>query len=151
MPGQASRGGGIGEEAARFRELLVARLQFRHGLAHALGIFELEGDEAVAPLGMRVADQRVKGGVIPREFRIAPSGGMFEKKLARGAGESRQELDQMARRAFECVSPGREQIEGERHGREQVRREPLRVDQRADLPVGSLAPGAVWAISNPRP
>src|SRR5580704_8226162 len=34
--------------------------------------------------------------MIGREFRIAAPGGMFEDKLARGAGESRQQLDQIA-------------------------------------------------------
>ena len=110
--GPERRGGGIGEEAARVREFGVARFQFRHGLAHALGIFDLEGDEAVAALAIRVADQRVEGRVVGREFRVAAAGRMFEEELARGAGEGRQQLDQIARRAFECVPPGREQIEG---------------------------------------
>lgn len=68
---------------------------------------------------------------------------MFEEKLAREAGKSRQELDQIARGAFGCVPPGRKQIEGERHGRQEVRREPLRVDERADLAIGSLASGGM--------
>jgi hypothetical protein len=76
-------------------------------------------------------------------------GRMFEEELARGAGESRQQLDQIARRAFESVPPGRQQIEGEGHGSKQVRPQPLRVDERADLPVGSLAPGGM-AISGVR-
>ena len=43
--------------------------------------------------------------------------------------------------AFGSVPPGGEQIEGERHARQKVRREPLRVDQCADLAICSLAPG----------
>jgi hypothetical protein len=70
--GPESRGGGIGKEAARVREFDVARLQFRHGLPHGFGIFDFEGDEAVAALEIRVADQRVEGGVVAGEFRIAP-------------------------------------------------------------------------------
>ena len=66
--GPERRGGGIGEEAACLREFGVARFQFRHGLAHALGKFDLEGDEAVAALAIRVADQRVEGGIIARVF-----------------------------------------------------------------------------------
>jgi hypothetical protein len=69
--GPESRGGGIGKEVAPFREFGVARFQFRHGLAHALGIFDFEGDEAVPPLEIRVAEQRVEGGKVAREFRIA--------------------------------------------------------------------------------
>jgi len=68
---------------------------------------------------------------------------MFEEKLARGAGERRQQLDQIARGAFECVPPGGDQIEGERHGREQICGQPLRVDQRANLTIGGLAPGGM--------
>ena len=68
---------------------------------------------------------------------------MFEEKLARGAGESRQQLDQIARGAFECVPPGGEQIELQGHAQQEVCREPLRVDQRADFAVGSLAPGGM--------
>jgi len=71
----------------------VARFQFRHGLAHALGVFDLEGDEAVAALAIGIADQRVKSGIVARVFRIAAAGGMFEEELMRGAGESRQQLD----------------------------------------------------------
>ena len=41
------------------------------------------------------------------------------------------------------MAPGREQIEGERHGGEQVCRHPFLVDQRADLAIGSLAPGGM--------
>jgi hypothetical protein len=52
--GPERRGGGIGKEAARVREFGVARFQFRHGLAHALGKFDLEGDEAVAALAIRI-------------------------------------------------------------------------------------------------
>ena len=37
--GPERRGGGIGKEAARVREFGVTRFQFRHGLAHAFGIF----------------------------------------------------------------------------------------------------------------
>jgi hypothetical protein len=69
-----TRGGGIGKEAARVREFGVARFQFRHGLAHAFGKFDLEGDEAVPPMAIRVADQSVEGGKIGREFRIAAAG-----------------------------------------------------------------------------
>jgi hypothetical protein len=71
---------------------------------------------------------------------------MFEEELMRGAGESRQQLDQIARRALECVPPGRQQIDGQGHGREQVCREPLCVDQRADFPIGSLAPGGMGDV-----
>jgi hypothetical protein len=77
--GTESRGGGLGKEVARVRELVVARLQFRHGLAHALGIFDLEGDEAVPAMAIRVADQRVEGRVIGCEFWIAAAGRMFEE------------------------------------------------------------------------
>jgi hypothetical protein len=73
-----------------------------------------------------------------RKFRVTAAGRMFEKELARGAGESRQQLDQIARGAFEGVPPGREQIEGKRHARQEVRREPLRIDERADFSVGSF-------------
>jgi hypothetical protein len=58
--------------------------------SHAFEILDLKGDEAVAALGMRVADQGVEGGVIARIFWVAAAGGMFEEKLARRAGESRQ-------------------------------------------------------------
>jgi hypothetical protein len=58
---------------------------------------------------------------------------MFEEELARGAGESRQQFDQIARRAFECVPPRGEQIERQGHARQEVRRQPLRVDERADF------------------
>jgi hypothetical protein len=74
----------------------VAGFQFRHGLAHALGIFDFKGDEAVAPLAIRVADQCVESRVVSREFWVAAAGGMFEEELARGAGEGRQQLDQIA-------------------------------------------------------
>src|SRR3982074_1387509 len=87
--------------------------------------------------------QRVEGGVIAREFRIAAAGGMFEEELARGAGEGWQELDQIARRAFEWVPPGREQIERQGHVRQEICRQPLRVDERADLAIGSLTPGGM--------
>ena len=50
----------LAKEAARVRKFIVARFQFRHGLAHALRIFELEGDEAVAAMAIRVTDQGVK-------------------------------------------------------------------------------------------
>jgi len=95
--GPECHGGGIGEEAARGRELGVARFQFRHGLAHALRIFDLEGDEAVAAMAIRVTDQRVESRVVGREFWVAPSGRMFEVELARGAGEGWRQLDQIAR------------------------------------------------------
>jgi hypothetical protein len=36
--------------AACVREFSAARFQFRHALAHAFGIFDLEGDEAVATM-----------------------------------------------------------------------------------------------------
>jgi hypothetical protein len=39
------------------------------------------------------------------------------------------------------VPPGYQQVEGERHGREQVCRKPPRVDKCADLAVGSLPVG----------
>jgi hypothetical protein len=58
--------------------------------------------------------------------------GGLEEELARGAGKGRQQLDQIARRAFERVPPGRKQIEGERHRREQVCGQPFLVNQRAD-------------------
>ena len=51
-------------------------------------------------------------------FRVAAARRMFEEELVRGAGEGWQQLDQIARGAFEGVPPGREQIERERHGRE---------------------------------
>jgi hypothetical protein len=54
-----------------------------------------------------------------------------------------QQLDQIARRAFGCVPPGRQQIERQGHARQEVRREPLRIDERADFAVGSLAPGGM--------
>ena len=38
------------------------------------------------------------------------------------------------------MPPGRQQVEGERHGRKQVCRQPLRVDQRANFPIGGLTP-----------
>ncbi len=41
---------------------------------------------------------------------------MFEEELARRAGEPWQQLDQIARRAFECVPPWGEKIEGKGHG-----------------------------------
>ena len=119
-------GGVIGKEAARVREFGVARLQFRHGLTHAFGIFDFEGDEAVTAADIRITDQGVEGRVVARELRIAAAGGMLEEKLARGAGEGWQEFKEIARGAFERVPPGRQQIEGERHGREQVRRESAR-------------------------
>ena len=62
---------------------------------------------------------------------------MFEEELMRGAGEGGQ------RRAFEGVPPGRQQIEGERHAGKEVCRQPLRVDERADFVIGSLAPGSM--------
>jgi len=65
---------------------------------------------------------------------------MFEEELACGAGKSGQQLAEIAGGAFEGLHPGREQIEGERHGREEVRREPLRVDHCADFAIGRLAP-----------
>jgi hypothetical protein len=68
---------------------------------------------------------------------------MFEEELARRAGESRQQLDQIARGAFQCVPPGREQVERQGHARQEVCRQPIRVDQRADLAIGSLAPGGM--------
>ena len=46
---------------------------------------------------IRIADHRVEGGVVAGELRVAAPGGMFEEELARGAGESRQQLDQIAR------------------------------------------------------
>src|ERR1700730_10537635 len=113
--GPERRGGGVGKKAARLREFSVARFQFRHGLAHALGIFDLEGDEAVTALAIGIADQGVEGGMIAREFWVAAAGGMFEEKLARGAGERWQQLDQIARRAFDGVPPGREQVERQGH------------------------------------
>jgi hypothetical protein len=79
----------------------VARFQFRHGLAHVLGKFDLEGDEAVAALAIGVPDQRVEGRVVTRKLQVAAPGRMFEEELARGAGESRQQLDQIARGAFQ--------------------------------------------------
>jgi hypothetical protein len=94
--GPESRDGGSGQEAARVRELVVTRLQLRHGLARALGIFELEGDEAVPALDIGVANQGVEGGVVACEFWIAAPGRMFEEKLARGAGEGWQHLNQVA-------------------------------------------------------
>jgi energy-coupling factor transporter ATP-binding protein EcfA2 len=135
------RGGGIDEEAACVREVVVAWFQFRHGLAHALGIFDLEGDEAVAAREIRVADQRVEGGVVAGEFRIAAAGRMFEKKLRGVSGERWQQLTEIAGSALGYLHPGRQQIEGEGHGREQVCREPLRIDQRANFAIGGLAPG----------
>ena len=78
----------VWKEVARVREFGVARLQFRHGLAHALGIFDLKGDEAVAAMDIRVADQRVEGRKIAREFRVAAAGGMFEEELARGGSRN---------------------------------------------------------------
>jgi hypothetical protein len=49
----------------------VARLQFRHGLAHAFGIFDLERDEAVVALAIGVADQRVEGRVVDtKQIRV---------------------------------------------------------------------------------
>src|ERR1700730_1463547 len=68
---------------------------------------------------------------------------MFEEKLARRGGERRQQLDQIARRAFEYVPPVGEEIERQGHAGKEVCREPLRVDQRADLAIGSLAPGGM--------
>ena len=94
--GPERRGGGIGEEAACVREFVVARFQFRHGLAHALGIFDLEGDEAGAALAIGIADQGVEGGVVGRELRVAASGGMFEEKLRRVSGERWQQLTEIA-------------------------------------------------------
>ncbi len=44
---------------------------------------------------------RFEGGKVGRKFRIAAAGGMFEEELARGAGEGRQQLDQIARGAFQ--------------------------------------------------
>ena len=38
-------------------------------------------------------------------------------------------------------APGRKQIERERHARQEICRQPLRVNERADLAIGSLAPG----------
>ena len=38
------------------------------------------------------------------------------------------------------MPPGREQIERQGHARQEICRQPLRVDQRADFAVGSLAP-----------
>jgi hypothetical protein len=46
--------------AACVREFGAARFQFRHGLVHAFGIFDLEGDEAVATMEIPVADQPSK-------------------------------------------------------------------------------------------
>ena len=85
--GPERRGGGVDIEVARVREFGVARLQFRQGLAHAFGIFDLEGDEAVAALAIGVADQRVERRVVARVFWVAAAGRMFEEELARGAGE----------------------------------------------------------------
>jgi hypothetical protein len=50
--------------------------------------------------------------------------------------------------AFGCVPAGREQIERERHARQEICRQPLRVDKRADLPIGSFAPrdGAISGV-----
>ena len=61
--------------------------------------------------------------------------------LPGGASEGRQQLQEAAGGAFECVHPGRQQIERHGDARQQIRREPLLVDQRADLPIGDLAPG----------
>jgi hypothetical protein len=87
--GPQCRGGGIGKVAACFRKIVVARLQFRHGLAHALGLFDFEGDEAVPALAIGIADQGVEGGVIARELWVAPARRMFEEKLRRVSGECR--------------------------------------------------------------
>src|ERR1700736_703425 len=76
--GPERRGGGLGEEAACVREIGVAPFQIPHGLAHALGIFYLEGDETVTAMEIRVAEQRVEGGKVAREFQIAAAGRMFE-------------------------------------------------------------------------
>ena len=139
--GPEGRGGGIRKEAACVREFVVAWFQFWHRLAHAFGIFDFEGDEAVAALDIRIADQRVEGGIVGREFWVAASRGMFEKKLRSVSGERRQQFTEIARGAFECLHPGGQQIEGEWHGRKQVRRQPLRVDQRADFAIGNFTPG----------
>ncbi len=126
--GPESRGGGIGKEAARFREFVVAWFKFRHRLTHAFGIFDFEGDEARAAREIRITDQRVEGRVVGREFWVASSRGVFEEKLRSVSGEGWKLLPEIAGCAVEGRLPRREQIEGERHGREQVRREPLRVN-----------------------
>jgi hypothetical protein len=49
-------------------------------------------------MAIRMADQRVEGA---RVFWVAAAGRMFEEELARGSGEGPQQLDQIARGAFE--------------------------------------------------
>jgi hypothetical protein len=83
------------------REFGVARFQFRHELAHALGIFDFEGDEAVPALAIRVADQRVEGSVVARVFRVAATGGMFEEELVMLEKRPR-ETRRPSRRAIPC-------------------------------------------------
>jgi hypothetical protein len=61
-------------------------------------------------MAIRVAEQRVEGGKVGREFRIAAAARMFEEELARGAGENRQQLDQIAPGAFERVPQGESRL-----------------------------------------
>jgi hypothetical protein len=99
MERPSSLGFGLGLRPQYYREILEGKPR--------VDWFEVISENFMVPGGQPLV-------------RVAAPGRMFEKELARGASEGWQQLDQIARGAFGCVPPGRQQIEGERHRREQA-------------------------------